>query len=362
MSMVVNKLLQNTPNVIHEVNVVDNLVDATGNRLTNVAMNPIQGQITTDANVATGYGQAWNELEYYLNIVRQPLIEETTYIRDIPIDRGGGWADTVSASTKSGPRVSGGVEGTLHADASNTPPLVQVDISKDIWKTHNFSVALRLKWIDLQKIRELRYNLPDILRNDVRLVYDQHFDRSAYLGFATNNTTGLLNNPDIQVINLPTNAGGTSTQWVDKTDDEVIADFNYMFAQAFYRTGRTIWPNTLLLDWTTFINFTGRRLTNREITLAQYLARNNAVTQITGRPVRIFAVPYLEGLGTGGTNRAVVYNRDRRFLRKQEMVPLMQAMSRVAHVSEIAYDTIYMAKMSETIILYPQTITYFDGI
>jgi uncharacterized protein conserved in bacteria (DUF2184) len=57
----------------------------------------------------------------------------------------------------------------------------------------------------------------------------------------------------------------------------------------------------------------------------------------------------------------VVYVNNERFVNMDELVPLSRIMSS-PNVTSVCYDTAYMANVSEVQVLYPQTITYWDGI
>ena len=56
-----------------------------------------------------------------------------------------------------------------------------------------------------------------------------------------------------------------------------------------------------------------------------------------------------------------VYVNHERFLKVEELVPLMRAMSQ-PNAANFCYDTAYAANISEVEVFYPSAIAYFDGI
>ena len=80
-----------------------------------------------------------------------------------------------------------------------------------------------------------------------------------------------------------------------------------------------------------------------------------------GGSLYIGATRWCRGAGTGGTDRMAVYVNHERFLKMDELVPLARVMS-APNVANVCYDTAYMANISQVQLLYPQTMTYWDGI
>ena len=81
----------------------------------------------------------------------------------------------------------------------------------------------------------------------------------------------------------------------------------------------------------------------------------------SGGNLVIAGCPFCAGAGAGGADRMAVYCHNERFLAMEELVPLHRAMTQ-PNVSELAYDSVYMANVSELEMFYKQTIRYVDGI
>ena len=70
---------------------------------------------------------------------------------------------------------------------------------------------------------------------------------------------------------------------------------------------------------------------------------------------------WVKGAGTSGGDRMVVYVSKERFLKMDELVPLSRIMS-APNVTNICYDTAYMANISEVQLMYGTTMLSVDGI
>ena len=94
--------------------------------------------------------------------------------------------------------------------------------------------------------------------------------------------------------------------------------------------------------------------------ILDYLLKNNIAAK-NGASLFIGATRWCKGAGTGGTDRMAVYVNHERYLKLDELVPLNRVMSG-PNVANVCYDTAYMANISQVQLLYPQTMTYWDGV
>jgi len=67
------------------------------------------------------------------------------------------------------------------------------------------------------------------------------------------------------------------------------------------------------------------------------------------------------GAGTGKTDRMVGYVNKPRYIKMDELVPMSRIMT-APNVTNVCYDTAYMANISEVQLFYPTSILYVDGI
>lgn len=116
--------------------------------------------------------------------------------------------------------------------------------------------------------------------NAARRTNEQVVNDVAFYGDAEANLPGLFSNPNIPTGSVVDPGGGT--EFVNKTPDQVLFDFNDGFADIFETTNMVESGNTVLLppgQWS-YIMSTPRS-SNSDTTIAQYLVNNS---------------PYLSGL------------------------------------------------------------------
>ena len=313
------------------------------------------------AGIASGGAFLVSELEKRDPLMRKPL-SSVTYPRDIPVETGGGWVDYVSAMSVAYGLTGGSGSAPVQAGGANGLPVIQANVDKGMYKAHVFAVALRVMFQDLQRANFVGRSLDQLLTDGVRLAYDKHNDQNVYVGLEEYGSTGLVNNPNVTAAAVADGAKGTGN-WSDKTPAEILADINAAitatWAQADYDLSAL--PNHILLpyeEYTHILNTPVTELAGKSI--YDYVMENNLSTK-NGGSLFIGATHWCKGAGSGGTDRMVVYVNHPRFVKLDELVPMSRMMS-APNVEQVCYDTAYMANVSEAQILYPQTITYWDGI
>lgn len=167
---------------------------------------------------------------------------------------------------------------------------------------------------------------------------------------------GLLNNPLVSNGSVPTNAGGTSTEWENKTADEILADINGLADSVWQSTQMREIPDTLLLPPTKWSLLKNRHLENRDITILNYLIENSQYFKTADSVVPINE---LAGAGFNGTGKMVVYTKreDKLYCSipmEAAALPLQQAL--------FNYIMVWYAYSAGTIVLYPRSIAYAEGI
>jgi hypothetical protein len=315
-----------------------------------------------DAAIANGNAFLTSELEKRDPLVRQPLTS-VTYPRDIPMKTGGGWVEFISAlNIDYG--ISGGSDNSLVSAAGATGvPVIQANFNKDIFSSHVYSAVMRIGFVDMQRMQVTGQSLDKMLTDGIRLSYDKHMDANTYTGMTAYGTTGLVNNAAVTAAAVANNAAGTAKTWVTKTPDEILADVNGLitatWAQAEYDLAAL--PNHILLPYAQY-NYlaTTKVSTLAEKTILTFILENNISTQNGGSLV-IAATRYCAGAGTGSTDRMVCYVHNDRFIAMEELVPLARTMTQ-PNVDALAYDSVYMANVSQVEFFYTATVRYADGI
>lgn len=319
------------------------------------------------AGIASGGAFLVSELEKRDPMLRKPLTS-FTYPRDIVIQTGGGWVDYISAMSV-GYGVTGGSGASLvQAGGSDGIPIVQANVDKGVYKAHAVALALRVMFQDMQRANFIGRSIDQLVQDGIRLTYDKHMDQNVYTGFAEYNTTGLINNSDATESTVADGASGNGN-WATKTPLEILQDVNTAltatWAQAEYDLDAI--PNHILIPYEeyTYIMNTPFTLVSDGAQVAfdsiyDYIKKHN-ITNANGGDLFIGATQWCKGVGTGGTDRMVVYTNHERFVKMDELVPLTRSMT-APNPEHFCYDTAYAANISEVQVMYPQTITYWDHI
>ena len=325
---------------------------------------PASGAPIMDAaGIASGGAFLVSELEKRDPVIRKPLTS-FTYPRDIVIETGGGWVDYVSAMSVAYGMTGGTGNGPVTAGGANGIPIVQASVDKGVYKAHVFAAALRVMFQDMQRSNYIGRSLDNLLQDGVRMAYDKHMDANVYVGLTDYGTTGLVNNPDaVETTAASNGADSPSTKWVDKTPDQILKDVNDALTAGWAANeyDESAIPNHILLPYEQYLYIMTTKVTDLATeTIYDFLMKNNAATK-AGGDLFIGATRWCKGAGTGSKDRMVVYNNDRRFVKMDELVPLARIMSQ-PNVTNVCYDTAYMANISEVQIFYPTSIRYVDGV
>lgn len=316
---------------------------------------------TTDAQIQNTGAFLASELEKRDNLIREPL-KSVTYPRDIPVKVGGGWVETVSSLSVDYGVTSARDDSEVTASGANLIPVIQANLDKELYMAHEYAIAMRIKYVDMQRSAITGRSLDQMLTRGIRLAYDKHMDLNVYLGITRYGTYGLLNNPNVEANNVPAGTSGTTT-WATKTPDEVLADINTAINEAWAASNYDLsaMPNHILLPYEQYNYIATNKVgDNGDMTILTFLEENN-IARKNGTNLFIGATAYGKGAGEDDTDRMVVYVNDDLFVAVEELVPMNRVMTGV-NLDAVAYDSIFMANISQAEMFYTQPIRYYDGI
>lgn len=183
-------------------------------------------------------------------------------------------------------------------------------------------------------------------------------------GWVDYGTTGLMNNPNVTETTAASNgADSSSTKWKDKTPQQILKDVNDLlsavWASCEYDTDAI--PNHILLPYEQYNYILTTMVSDlASETIYDFLMKNNAAVK-NGGELFIGGCRWCKGAGTGKTDRMVGYVNKPRYIKMDELVPMSRIMT-APNVTNVCYDTAYMANISEVQLFYPTSILYVDGI
>jgi len=328
----------------------------------------INPAMTLDSgSVATGQAFLQGELEKLNPVINEPLMS-VTWPRDIVVKTGGGYVDFTSNFF-----VDYGTAGAnqygLIAGETNNLPLIQGNVSKDVFPVFTFGYIVKVPFLDQARMTQVGRSLENILTNGLRKNYDKTLDQNVYLGFPNVGTFGIVNNPGVTQTVAPLNSGATSRKWRDKTPTEILDDVNSLinltWAQSEYDL--TGMANHILIPPDDFNYINGTLVSNAgNMSILAFLQQFNTA-KAQGRDLVIAPCrqcidagdAVASGEATSGRMVAYVNAEDR--LCFDETVPLTRIITQPS-AEQVAYLSTYVAKVGVVKFLYFQCAAYMDGI
>ena len=172
-------------------------------------------------------------------------------------------------------------------------------------------------------------------------------------GDSTYNLPGFLNNASVPQASVATVSGATT--WADKLaldPDLVVDDVTDAIADMVELTKGREQPDTCLMPIGQYRRLSSTRLIDRDFTVLEYLQKAN--------PDITFDSWYrLTGAGVGATDRMVIFRKDPKKLAWQ--VPQEFEMLAVQEKG-LEFEVPCHARVGGTIIFYPLSVSYRDGI
>lgn len=318
------------------------------------------GKVLSDAAAAaTGQTFLMAELAKLDPIVRLPL-ENYTYLRDIPIDRGGGWIMNHVAHNVDfrGPQDNGA------GSQSNDSRVIEYNTNQDTWPVFPYQVRVRIPIVESLRMAQVGRSPQDLLDKGVRVDYSKTLDKRTYQGF--NGNQGLINNPSLTLTPLPATGTGSSTNWANKTPSQILADFNFMANTIWLQSGAApgAMPNRYLIPPAQYIILTQPMSVvggpQGYASILDYIKKNYLGSSF-GIECDIYPLPvWLDGQGTGGTQEIIAYKYDKDCL----SLGIPQEITRFGAPPSIVsgcFEFLYLANIGVVKINRPQTVGIFFG-
>lgn len=219
---------------------------------------------------------------------------------------------------------------------------------KDIGSSYGYSLK------EIRRAQKARVSLDTKRAEACRRAIDEKQDKIAWFGDEKAKLPGFINAPGITEHVAAMNAGNTSKRWADKTADEIVADFAAIITAASEVTNGIESPDTVILPLALYNKLmTMPYGSNRDKTIMGFIREN--YPQIT----RIDWVSDLSTAGAGGTTRVMAYSRDP--LKVEVQIP--QRLEQFPPQQKgLAFDIICTQSTGGTLVYYPLSIVYCDGL
>lgn len=313
------------------------------------------------------------ELERLDLTLHEPLAA-VTWGRDIDLREDVTIADEVSSFTLSSFAASGGLgtgNGIRNGKAwigkdTNQISGISADIAKIPHQLRPWAMEMKYSILELESAAKLGRPIDNQKYEGLVLKHQMDIDEQVYVGDSTTGDTGLLNNSLVtNVQNVPTGVSG-STNWSQKTPDEILADVNLFLTSVWAASAWAVMPTRLLLPPAQFGYISTQKVSNAgNVSILKYIQENNLLTTSGRGSLEILPVKWLIGAGVGGTlgttgtvDRAVVYTKEKNRIR----FPMTLLQRTPVQYDSIYHKTTYFCRLGAVEAVYPETLGYFDGL
>ena len=357
----------------------DNMTFDTAYRVIDSAGNmrgrPLGGNFrTNDGRTVDSTGAFLvGELERLDQTLHEPLAA-VTWGRDIDLREDVSLADEVSSFTLSTFAASGslgGGNGIGNGKAwigknSDQVTGVSADIAKIPHQLRPWAMELKYTILELESAAKLGRPVDQQKYEGLQLKHQMDIDEQVYIGDFTTGDTGLVNNSLVtNVSNVATGASGF-TSWTKKTPDEILLDVNAMLTSTWQASAWAVIPGRLMLPPAQFGYISTAKVSQAgNVSVLKYIQENNLLTTSGKGKLEILPLKWLIGAGVGGTlgttgtvDRAVVYTKEKQRVR----YPMTLLQRTPIQYDSIYHKSTYFCRLGAVEVVYPETISYNDGI
>ena len=192
-----------------------------------------------------------------------------------------------------------------------------------------------------------------------KFAIDYQLNRIAWAGDPDTGLVGVLSpGNDVPVYTLPTNAAGTSTKFVDKTPQEILADISAAYRFTAFITKSVEQPDTLALPTDAYLHlFDTPRSDASDLSVGQWILNNmprlNAIVEAPELNDDSLITPY-PGQGVG-----FLFKKDDRKFTIENPLPFYQ---HPIQPKGLEFEVPCEARTAGAIIYYPLSMLIIPGV
>lgn len=329
-------------------------------------------------NIRRGRSRAKDStLAYYVNQLEnldRRLYEPLTGVswsRDIKLRPGIAMSDEATSFVRAAFAATGSLDNPSNAQTSggNMPwisaettaiPGVSVNGQKIILPLRALAREVSYTSIELERSQKTGQPIDTQKVNALNLLYNMNIDQMVYIGSSDVGATGFLNNAGITTSAVANGLSGSS-QWVNKTPDEILFDVNSLLESTWAASayGDNLCPRQLRLPPVQFSYIASQKVSSAgNVSILKFLKENSIALEVNGQELDIKPVKWLPGIGTNSEDRMVAYTNDESRIR----FPMVPIRRETAYYQGIRFTAPYLYALGEMEIVYPEMIQYADGI
>ena len=307
------------------------------------------------------------ELERLDQKLHDPLVA-VTWSRDIDLRSDVTMADETSSFTNSTFASVGGAQPggkSWIGKNANAIAGIQLDIGKTAQPLTLWGEELSWTVPELESAAKLGRPVDAQKYNGLVLKHQMDTDEMVYVGDALLGYKGLLNSTAVLNVAAVANGAGGSPAWINKTPDEILADFNELLTSVWAASGWALMPSEVRLPPAQYGYLATQKVSQAaDKSILTYVLENNITTKSGGK-LNIQPLKWLIGAGAGGTlgqlgtvDRMIAYTKAEDRVRFP-MVPLQRTPVEYRGIFQI---TTYYGRLGVVEFVYPETVGYRDGL
>ena len=315
----------------------------------------MSGLMTFDANQVNTTGAFLvSELEKLDQTMHVPLYN-VTWGRDINIRPDVAITDKMSSFTLTDFATVGGAKANGKNFISGKTTVianVQVGTKKIALPLNLWALGLLYSIIDLQSSIKLGRSIDATQHEGMRIKWQMDTDEQVYIGDKDMGVKGMLNLDGVPAIN-------SAVSWMTATPDQIRDEISSFLNEAWKNTGYSVCPAELRIPPEVFSRLSSQIVSSAgNISLLKYLEENTIANSINGKPLNIQPLKWCKGIGAAKKDRVMAYTNQTQFIR----FPMVQLTSTPIQYVDLHQKSIYYGALGAVEAVYPETISYMDGV
>lgn len=222
---------------------------------------------------------------------------------------------------------------------------------------HTAGIGYGWGWEEIGRARMLGINLQSDDAVAARRASELMVDRVALQGDARKGFQGLFNNSAVTPV------AATNGDWsnLSTTGAEIAQDINNAILNVFNGTNTVAIADRLLLPYSKFHEIASRQFsTASDLTILEWVRRNNVYTAQTGQPLMIRGLRGLDIAGVSGVPRMIAYRYAPEVLKLH--YPMPHRFLPVYQSGPLRWDVPGVMRLGGLDIRLPKEVSYVDGV